>query len=137
LVVRQSAEWSVGCHASPAQAVTYGVDADVEVVADRFEGQALFAESDGLEYLVVGEALAAHGHAVAVEVFADGLASDLELVSKVVDCAASPVTRYKLGHLIRRQPSLRLSPTWSQGAVAVSDSWSRIGGARDRGAKLG
>jgi hypothetical protein len=56
--------------------------------------------------LVVGEALAAHGYAVAVEVFADGLAGDLELVGKFVDGAASPVTHYELGHLIRRQPVL-------------------------------
>ncbi|WP_460525603.1 hypothetical protein [Flindersiella endophytica] len=76
------------------------------MIADRLQRQALFAEPDGLGNIGLGEASATHAYAVAVEVFADGLAGDLEFAGKLVDSAAGPVPSDQPCHVIRRQPSL-------------------------------
>jgi hypothetical protein len=103
---------------------------------DHLGRQALLAEPDGLEYLVVGEALTAHGHAVAVEVFADGLAGDLELAGELVDRSSGPIARHQPGQLVRRQPSLRLSFTGSRNRFTISDTLSLAARSGGLGAKL-
>jgi hypothetical protein len=65
-------------------------------------------ETFGVVGLVVGEALPAHGHVVAVEDGADGAAFDAELVGELVDGRAGLVAGDEPLRLVVVEPESRL-----------------------------